>query len=182
MRYLFGFFFLLLVLVGYSRPELSVCFTPKQDCTRRIVNLIRSAKSSVYVQAYSFTSRDIANALIAAKRRGVSVELIADKSQFQCQNFSSVRVLLQKGVPVWADVQPVVAHNKVIIVDKKIVETGSFNYTYSAEHRNAENVLIVSNEALAKLYLKNWDERKQVSLSVARVGCAQRVRDRDQIK
>jgi len=123
------------------------------------------------MQAYMFTSSAIADALLAAKHRGVKVELLADKSQFDCQHFSAVRGLLSKGIPVWADVQPVVAHNKVIIVDKKIVETGSFNYTYSAQHKNTENVLIIYNNALARLYWQNWIARKKESLAVASSGC-----------
>ncbi|ERL60671.1 phospholipase D-like domain-containing protein [Piscirickettsia salmonis] len=61
------------------------------------------------------------------------------------------------------DAKPAIAHNKVIIVDDNMVITGSFNFTYSAQKRNAENVLIIKDKKLAGLYIKNYNKRQGVS-------------------
>ncbi|ACJ20105.1 phospholipase D family protein [Coxiella burnetii] len=140
-----------------------VCFTPYQNCTGEIVKMINQAKQSIYVQGYSFTSDPIANALVRAKKRGVKVLVILDKSQFAGKYYSSAGYLIRNGIPVWEDFQLDIAHNKVMIVDKAVVETGSFNYTVSAQHYNAENVLIIHNKTLAHRYLANWYRRQKAS-------------------
>jgi len=143
-----------------------VCFTPYQNCTTRIVQLINGAKKSIYMQAYSFTADPIASALGRAHRRGVKVCVIVDKSQFKGPHFSQARYLKRHGIPLWDDNELDIAHNKVIIVDKSIVETGSFNYTVSAQRYNAENVLIIRSKVLAKKYVFNWKHRQRVSVKV----------------
>ena len=140
-----------------------VCFTPQQNCALKIVNQIRRAKSSILVQSYSFTSKWIAFALIKAHDRGVQVKVILDKSQFDPQNFSMEGYLIQHGIPVWEDYQLNIAHNKVMIFDESTVETGSYNYTTSAQKYNAENILIIDNKMLAQKYIQNWQTRRNAS-------------------
>jgi phosphatidylserine/phosphatidylglycerophosphate/cardiolipin synthase-like enzyme len=50
-------------------------------------------------------------------------------------------------------------HDKYIIVDKRIVETGSFNYSKSAAEVNSENVIVIDDPATARKYLKHWESR-----------------------
>ena len=163
-----------LVLLVFSTPSMAavfkrgtqyqVCFTPHQNCTAQIVSLINHAHKSIYVQAYTFTSHPIAKALVRAKRRGVAVKIIFDKSNFNSDFYSSSHYLIRHGIPAWEDDTLNIAHNKVIIVDGVIVETGSFNYTYSAQKHNAENVLIIHSQALAQKYISNWRRRQAFSV------------------
>lgn len=62
--------------------RIQICFTPGQDCTAMLIDQINAAQKEIAVQAYSFTSYPIAKALVQAARRGVDVEVILDKSQF----------------------------------------------------------------------------------------------------
>ncbi len=153
---------------GLMKPvaTVQVCFTPYQNCTKKIVRLINHAKQSIFMQAYSFTSHPIAKALVRAKNRGIDVKIIFDKSNFNSTFYSSSRYLIREGIPSWKDYGLNIAHNKVIIVDRAIVETGSFNYTYSAQKHNAENVLIIHSSALAQKYLNNWYRRQAASARV----------------
>ncbi len=143
-------------------PEIQVCFTPGQDCTKKITDVLDAAKNSIFVQAYSFTSAPIAQHLVDAKKRGVIVNVILDKSQ-KTQSYSASRFLLNQHIPVWIDHKPAIAHNKIMIVDGKNVITGSFNFTKAAQYKNAENLLIIQDPALAKRYMENWQRRKMVS-------------------
>ncbi len=144
--------------VGASTPgSWDVCFSPGGHCTSRLVDVLAQARSSIFVQAYSFTSTPIATALVAAHRRGVRVEVLLDKSQ-PTQRDSLGWFLLDAGVPVAIDAEHSIAHNKVMVIDGTIVVTGSFNFTRSAEVRNAENLLIVHDPALAARYYRNWQE------------------------
>lgn len=143
-----------------------VCFTPGGHCTREIVDLIRNAQKTIYLQVYTFTSHPISKALVAAAKRGVLVRVIADKSQFDPTHFSVISYLMHHKISVWEDDTVNIAHNKVMVVDEKIVQTGSFNYTNAAQRYNAENVLVISSSSLAKRYLENWYRRERVSKRV----------------
>jgi phosphatidylserine/phosphatidylglycerophosphate/cardiolipin synthase-like enzyme len=144
-----------------------VCFTPYENCTGELIRQINQAQSSIYVQAFSFTSRPIAKALINAKQRGVKVLVIFDHSQLDHRHYSLARLLIKNDISVWNDDQPNIAHNKVMIIDRSIVETGSFNYTVSAQRYNTENMLIIHNAPLAERYIANWNRRMQLSQPVS---------------
>lgn len=142
-----------------------VFFPPKTKCLPRIIKLIDGAKKSVYLQCYSFTSKPIAIALLKAKRRGVDVQIVTDKSQIKA-NGSIVARLHAKKIPVFVDHRVAIAHNKTMIIDNRIVLTGSYNWTNAAEKRNAENLVIFYNHAgLVKDYTQNWLERKKASIA-----------------
>jgi phosphatidylserine/phosphatidylglycerophosphate/cardiolipin synthase-like enzyme len=147
--------------------EYSVCFTPGGTCTQDIINMLNSAKKQVLVQAYQLTSAPIADALVQAHRRGVDVEVILDKTQVsnkRGQLCSPAKCLLEQGIPIWIDRKPAIAHNKVMVIDEQIVMTGSFNFSKGAQLRNAENLLILEDEAIAKAYSGNWHKRLDASV------------------
>ena len=136
-----------------------VCFSPNGGCTGAIISEIEQAKTEILVQAYSFTSAPIAKALLDAHKRGVSVLVILDKSQ-RSEKYTSATFLKNAGIPTFIDDKHAIAHNKIMIIDKEIVITGSFNFTKAAEEKNAENVLIIRDKALAKVYIENCDNHK----------------------
>jgi phosphatidylserine/phosphatidylglycerophosphate/cardiolipin synthase-like enzyme len=139
-----------------------VYFSPNGGCTDAIVKEIAGAKTEILVQAYSFTSASIAKALVDAHKRGVKVEAILDKSQ-RTQKYSSATFLANSRIPTFIDAQHAIAHNKIMIIDKTTVITGSFNFTKAAEEKNAENLLIIKSKELAGLYIENWMKHRQHS-------------------
>mgnify|MGYP005614674281 FL=1 len=146
-----------------SCPVIHSCFTPGQDCTHQITDHISKADHSILVQAYSFTSKDIADELIEAKNRGVKVKVLLDKSQRK-QKYSLLHYIADTGIPVWIDSKPAIAHNKVMIIDEKEVITGSFNFTDAAQKRNAENVVFITDIKLAEEFIENWQNREHHSI------------------
>jgi phosphatidylserine/phosphatidylglycerophosphate/cardiolipin synthase-like enzyme len=146
----------------------SVCFTPGGRCATRIVNQINKAQHSIQVLAYSFTSKPIATSLVDAKKRGVNVEVILDKTQASQEKYSSSTFLDHAGISIWIDYEPSISHNKVMIIDGKTTITGSFNFTRSAQSRNAENVLIIHDKQLTEQYIKNWQKRKSASQTLTK--------------
>jgi phosphatidylserine/phosphatidylglycerophosphate/cardiolipin synthase-like enzyme len=138
---------------------IEVGFSPHGGITQMIVNELNSAKKSIEVQAYSFTSAEIAKALMDANKRGVNVRIILNKSQ-QTEKYSSATFVANAGIPVHIDRAFQIAHSKIMIVDKADVITGSFNFTKSAEQNNAENCLILrGNRRLVDIYEENWNWR-----------------------
>ena len=131
-----------------------VRFSPRGGCTDMVVSELDRASHEVLVQAYSFTSDPIGAALIRAKSRGVAVQVILDRSQRD--GVGSETRKLAAVLPVFIDAQHSIAHNKVMILDGTTVITGSFNFTNQAEARNAENLIVLRSQALARSYRDNW--------------------------
>jgi phosphatidylserine/phosphatidylglycerophosphate/cardiolipin synthase-like enzyme len=148
-----------------ARGTIQVAFTPGDDAAGLVVDAIRKAKRQVLVQTYSFTHKDIAQALVDAKRHGIDVQLVADRQQMETGATSLVDWLAEQGVPVWIDADHAAAHNKVMVIDNGTADaaviTGSFNFTHAAQHRNAENLLILRGHSnLAESYAANWRRHK----------------------
>jgi phosphatidylserine/phosphatidylglycerophosphate/cardiolipin synthase-like enzyme len=144
-------------------------FTPGDDAGKLITDAIDTAQHQVLVQAFSCTHRKIAEALVAAKRRGVEVKVISDKNQIHRIPTSLISKIAAEGVPVFTDSDHDSAHNKVMVIDAGSPEatliTGSFNFTHAAQYKNAENVLLIKgNAALIDLYRKNWQRHYEHSL------------------
>lgn len=143
----------------YKPESVQVYFSPDGGATDAVVREIVAAKKSIYVQAYSFTSPPIAKALVEAKKRGLQVFAILDKSQ-KTEKYTEADFLAHGGVPTFFDEKHAIAHNKIIVIDEAVVIGGSFNFTRAAEERNAENLLVIRDPKLAARYLKNWQDHK----------------------
>ncbi|MBA3813523.1 MAG: phospholipase D family protein [Alphaproteobacteria bacterium] len=141
-----------------EHAPIRACFSPGGQCTDKIVNAIASAQASILVMAYSFTSPQIARALVEGFERGIDVQILIDKSQLK-EKYSQLPFLQNKGIPVFIDSPSGLAHNKVMIIDRRYVLSGSFNFTRAAESKNAENVLLIDDPSLAQIYQNNWEER-----------------------
>jgi phosphatidylserine/phosphatidylglycerophosphate/cardiolipin synthase-like enzyme len=156
-----------------ARGSIQLAFTPGDDAAGLIVSTISKARRQVLVQTYSFTHKDIAQALVDAKRRGLDVQVVADRQQMETIATSLVEWLAEQGVPVWVDTEHAAAHNKVMIIDNGTPDvaliTGSFNFTHAAQYRNAENLLVLrGNPTLAEAYAANWRRHKIHSIPLRR--------------
>lgn len=141
--------------------SVEVAFSPWDDTEALLLRTLESAKSAIYVQAYVFTSRKLARALIEARRRGITVEVLADREMSLNGRASRIPQLVEEGIPVRLEFRYSAAHNKVILVDPLLpgnaVVTGSYNFTYAARAKNAENVLVLrDNLKLARTYYNNY--------------------------
>ena len=139
-----------------------VYFSPHRGCTEAIIRELAAARTDILVQAYSFTSAPIAKALLDAHKRGVRIEAILDKSQ-RGAKYSSATFLANSGIPTYIDESHAIAHNKIMIIDRATVITGSFNFTKAAEERNAENILILKSPQLGSIYIENWSAHREHS-------------------
>lgn len=148
-------------------------FSPGGTALNLILQFAGSARQSTDVAAYDFTSQPVAQALAASVARGVSVRLVADEKKSR-DHWSLVSALACAGVQVRVNGMYSIMHNKFIVADGNAVETGSFNYTSSAEKRNAENALVITGEpATARQYQMEfnrlWNESSPVTCSADRM-------------
>lgn len=157
-----------------SRTSLRVYFSPNGGATHALAALIDQAKKSVWVEAYSFTSRPLIRALVRARQRGLDVEVILDKSHLLKKNYRTRRYMRHPspaleafytaGIPTFIDARYLIAHNKVMLIDGKIICTGSFNFSYAAAKFNAENMLVIKNvPGIFQQYQDNFEFHKNTS-------------------
>jgi phosphatidylserine/phosphatidylglycerophosphate/cardiolipin synthase-like enzyme len=136
--------------------SVAVYFSPKGGCTEAVVRELSRARREVLVQAYSFTADPITYALVEAKKRGANIDILLDRSNEQ-ESYSDLHILLEQGLSPLIDASHAIAHNKVMIIDKRTVITGSFNFTNQAEVENAENLVVIKGHAeLLKSYRDNF--------------------------
>ena len=139
----------------FKNIEADVYFSPNGGAEDAVVEGINSAKKEVLVQAFLFSNKRITEALISASKRKIDVKVIVDK-EMEHHHHNTVPMLLGSSVPIFIDDKHRTAHNKVMILDESTVITGSFNFTKTAETRNAENLLVIRSISLAKTYKENW--------------------------
>ena len=150
-----------------SGAAVGVCFSPEEDCISLAVDARDRAESQILVNAYALTTGSgIVEALIRAKERGVDVKLIADRTT-PCDRGSGIDPLVRAGVPIWIDRGIRLAHAKAMVIDRKVVLTGSMNWTTSAA-RNSEDLNLISSEAVAAAYTVHWRNRLVASVPFSR--------------
>jgi phosphatidylserine/phosphatidylglycerophosphate/cardiolipin synthase-like enzyme len=141
-----------------TQDGVSVYFSPDGGITEALVRQISNAKTSVYVQAAQFTSVPIARALVEAHKRGLDVRVILDRKKDDDDHSQTDR-LVESGVPAFADGRHHTAHNKIMIIDHRLITTGSFNFTRESEADNAENLVMIFDKAdLVAAYESNFQK------------------------
>lgn len=155
-------------VTGAQSPAVEAYFTPGDDVAKVIADRIGTARRSVQVEAYLFTSRRIAAALAKAARRGVAVEVIGDAEQFEGGGLPVLRELERAGARTYLRSGLAAFHHKIIIVDgvspAACVITGSFNFTQAAQAKNAENIVVICGDrALATRFVRDFERHRDAS-------------------
>jgi phosphatidylserine/phosphatidylglycerophosphate/cardiolipin synthase-like enzyme len=140
-------------------------FSPRGGAQAAIISRLDQAQSEILVTAYALTSEPITNALLDASKRGVQVYVIVDRRQTS-GNSSTAPELAKAGVPTKVDRKEPLMHQKTITIDRKVVLTGSFNFSATAENRNAETLLVIDDTTVANAtaanFLHHWTHSQYV--------------------
>ena len=132
-------------------------FSPDDRVAARLVELIRSARESIFIMAFSFTSQDLASALLERQRAGVRISGVMEASQVESNIGSQYERFVAAGLDIRLDGNPRDMHHKVLVIDRRLVVMGSYNFTVSAERRNDENTLVVDDSGLAAYFLDEFE-------------------------
>ncbi len=136
---------------------IDIYFSPDDKVEAQIVALIQNAQESINFLAYTFTSNDIGKAILKRANAGITVAGVMDGSQVKASGGSEYDPFKQAGLDVRLDGNLVgLMHHKVIIIDKSIVITGSYNFSASAEESNDENVVIIFNSIVGAKYMEEF--------------------------
>ena len=153
------FSFLFLLLPGFLSAQPQILFSPHGGIRDRIIKQTNLSKTSIDVAVFDFTSGDLAEALVKAKDRGVALRVIADPKR-GADKHSETPFLLKKGVNLrlLSGKGRGIMHNKFAIFDGRILLTGSYNWTESAEKYNWENVIILEDTAVVRTYKDEFEK------------------------
>jgi phosphatidylserine/phosphatidylglycerophosphate/cardiolipin synthase-like enzyme len=136
--------------------KIDVYFCPEDNCKEEVIKVINIANDSVLFMTYSFTDNDIGNLLVAKHKQGITVKGIFEKSQES--KYSEYSKLKSNKMDVKFDNNKYLMHNKIFIIDEKIVVTGSYNPTRNADENNNENLVIIYDEVIAKQYVGEFNK------------------------
>jgi phosphatidylserine/phosphatidylglycerophosphate/cardiolipin synthase-like enzyme len=131
-------------------------FSPDDNVATRLVALLGTAEESIYFMAFSFTSDEIAQVMRERADAGVTVSGVMEDAQVKSNQGTEFDLFVQSGLDVRLDGNDGQMHHKVIIIDRKIVIAGSYNFTASAEDSNDENLVIIFSPEIAELYLAEF--------------------------
>jgi len=154
---------LLLTIIFISQFSLfplaktEVYFSLSDNPQKEIIKNINQAEAFINIAMYIFTDREISLPLIKAQERGVKVRLYLDKEQVEYQ-YSQSRFLVQKGIKTRVSSNKYIMHNKFAIIDNRILLTGSYNWTFSANNRNDENLMVINDPEVIARYQNQFEK------------------------
>jgi len=145
--------------------KIQVLFSPEDKAVSHIIPYIQSAKKSIRFLAFSYTQPDLGQAMLAAAKNSVSVSGVFEATGAESE-YGQMTPLFCAKIPVRTDGNYSFLHHKVIVIDNRFVITGSLNFSDNADQSNNENVIILDNPTIAKLYSAEfqrvWDAGKDV--------------------
>lgn len=143
--------------VTIQGASLEVLFSPDDGVASRILDLLEGAQESIHFLAYSFTSDELAQAILERAKDGVQVAGVFDEGQYRSNAGTEFNLFASSDLEVRLDGNPDLMHHKVILIDRRIVITGSYNFGYNAETKNDENVLIIYHPGIAELFMEEFN-------------------------
>lgn len=135
----------------------NVCFSPSTCCENNIVELVENSKETIDIAIYAFTNQKIYDSLLQAKDRGIKIRIVADKAQSKGK-FSFIPKLQEQGFDIRIKKKVKIEHNKFGVFDKKMIITGSYNWTEAATKMNSENCMLDKRKKVVAKYGKRFEE------------------------
>jgi phosphatidylserine/phosphatidylglycerophosphate/cardiolipin synthase-like enzyme len=132
-------------------------FSPQGGLSLRIASLLESARTSIDICVFTITDDRVAAAISDSARRGINVRIVTDDEKSMDRG-SDIERFVREGIPVRMDDSPDHMHNKFAIIDRTRLMTGSYNWTYSADKHNQENVIVTSDPILLTAFIAEFEK------------------------
>lgn len=125
-----------------------------------IIKYIDTSVSEICLAVAWFTHRDLFQAVLSALDRNVRVSVILIDDIINCgPNGLDFSFFINKGGSIrFMDTRKLLMHNKFCLFDKSLLVTGSYNWTYSAELRNAENIIATTEDNVCNAFHEHFDK------------------------
>jgi phosphatidylserine/phosphatidylglycerophosphate/cardiolipin synthase-like enzyme len=143
-------------VIEIEASRMEAWFSPDDGVAARLVELVRGAEDRIDIMAFNFTLDALGEILGEKSLQGVTVRGVFEADQADNPG-SEMEFLREMGVELRLDANPNSMHHKVMILDDRIVVTGSYNFSRSAEEANDENVVIIHDPGLAAEYVAEFE-------------------------
>lgn len=143
--------------ISVDGVRLETCFAPDDGCAGKLVRLLGQAQQSIRFLAFSFTSDALAQAMIERIEAGVEVAGVMEASQVRSNSGTDFNRLRLAGANLRLDGNSRNMHHKVLILDERVVVFGSYNFSFFAENRNDENLIIATDPHIAAQFLEEFE-------------------------
>ncbi len=137
--------------------HVEVYYSPDDGVASRVYDILTEAEKSIYFLAFSFTSDDLGQIIRTQAENGLDVAGVMDADQVKSNIGTEYDPFKQAGLKVFVDGNKGLMHHKTMIIDDRVVITGSYNFTRSAETRNDENLVVLYNPAIANFYMEEFN-------------------------
>jgi cardiolipin hydrolase len=153
-------------------------FSPEDDLQQKLIDYIKYEQQGIKLAIFSFTDKEIADALIDAHKRGVQIEIVADAGLL-ADRFGKIGCLQESGIKIYlydpnqshreAKTLSHIMHNKFVLFQKNkqnrpLIWTGSYNFTKSARLSNKENVVVLDNPEIIRKFDRQFDGLKRETI------------------
>jgi phosphatidylserine/phosphatidylglycerophosphate/cardiolipin synthase-like enzyme len=113
------------------------------DIRSIILEHLRDARYDIYVAVAWFTDKQLYDLLVQKAKQGLNVELTIIKDEINLNNSFNYDEFVENGGKLFWDDH----HHKFCVIDREVVITGSYNWTYKAINRvQRENIIVIKNE------------------------------------
>ena len=135
--------------------QVQVFFAPSNSIEQELIKFINSAEKSLEICVFELDLESVSEAILKAHARGVQVRLIIDADY---AHESAIQRLQQKQIPLQFDPRSAFMHNKFIVLDRRKIWTGSYNFTHNGTRKNDNNAIVIESEKLAANYFVEFNE------------------------
>ena len=140
-----------------STPGTRVIFSPMGGTSKELARLIKATKKEIAVAAYAFSSKYLGQALSGALKRGVKIRIILDGDNAR-KAYSIDEWLVGEGINVrFIEIKRGSLHHKFMLIDGRILITGSYNFTNESEFRNHEAAIFTNHKGLIQSFTAEFE-------------------------
>jgi phosphatidylserine/phosphatidylglycerophosphate/cardiolipin synthase-like enzyme len=119
---------------------------------------INAVQRTLDIAAFEWNLQSLTDAVLAAKQRGVQVRMVVDDEHTVRDAQSTIKQLIDAGIPVVGDNRSALMHNKFMFMDSTTVWTGSWNYTINDTYRNNNNAVVMRSQKFVQNYQTEFNE------------------------
>lgn len=144
-----------LVQVYFTEPGTTKGEEQPISMDEALLGLLDGAKSSIDIAIYDLKETSIIDALIHAHERGVTVRMVGDADEAEDWGYLAIE---EAGIPQSLRETSGIMHNKFVVVDERVVWTGSTNLTYNGLYRNNNDALLLDSIPLAEEFVAEFEQ------------------------
>lgn len=130
-----------------------------RNIRKELIEALQTAERKIRIAVAWFTNSDLFDLLVEKTVHGVDIELVIIDDFINNGDFGlNFQEFIDKGGKLYYGKEENPMHHKFCVIDKRILFTGSYNWTYYAENKNIENLVkFEENPYIINKYIEEFD-------------------------